>query len=150
MKKQQKTYLLLALVIIVWSIVIFQFFGYVNENEQVLPEVNYANFKPNKFTKKESYKVSVHNRDPFLGTYRVVKKATPKNKKVRKKEPIIFPQIKYKGIIVNGNSKSFIVAIDGRQKIMKLGVKTNDVKLVSGSKKEIKILYKGSYKTIKK
>ncbi|SNR15448.1 hypothetical protein [Tenacibaculum jejuense] len=151
MKKKQKTYILLVIVIIVWSVVGIQFFRYSHQYEEEIPEINYQKFQPNITAKKETYKVSIHERDPFLGTlHNSAKNKTKKKKKTTQKVPVVFPNIQYKGMISSNDNTSFIITINGKQYIMRTRVKKDDVELISGTKKEIKVLYKGKYKTIKK
>lgn len=146
MKKQSKTYLLIFAVIIVWGGIAFQLFDYVQPQEDnfpiTIPSVNKTTQKVNK---KEVYKVRKHKRDPFLGSIN-----TPQKNKVIKpfSEAINLPVIKYNGIIEGGNKKSFIVSINGKQEILKLHQKINNLTLVSANQKQIIISYKGKRKVI--
>ncbi|WP_075343325.1 hypothetical protein [Tenacibaculum agarivorans] len=149
MKKQQKTYILLVVVILIWSVVGFQFFGYLNAHTEDIPEINYKKFTPKATQKKERYKVAEHTRDPFLDKYKsVAKKKTTSNRK--KVSTIPFPNTSYQGIVMNKNSKSFIVTINGNQHIMKTGSVINGVKLVSGNSNTIRLRYQGQTKTVTK
>lgn len=150
MKKQQKTYILLTVVILIWSVVIFQFLGYLSSEEEYSTEINYKKFRPKPIQEKEVYKVAVHDRDPFLDTYKTKQKKVARKTPIKAKEVINFPRIHYIGTVKNGRSSSFIISINGSQHIMKLKAMVNDVKLISGNSKEIKLLYKGTYKTITK
>ncbi|CAL2063770.1 hypothetical protein [Tenacibaculum sp. 190524A05c] len=149
MNKQRKTYILLAAVIIIWSFVGFQFLGYLESDDEVLSEVAYKKFVPKKAKDKELYKVETHDRDPFLDKYNKPKKKIKFIPK-KKKDPVIFPQIRYKGSINNNGKLLFIVTINGSQKIVKLNQVVNEVEVVSGDNKEIKVKYKGEVKIFKK
>ncbi|WP_442267066.1 hypothetical protein ACSIGC_05035 [Tenacibaculum sp. ZS6-P6] len=151
MKKKQKTYILLVIVVVVWSVVGIQFFKYSQQQEEEIPVISYKKFKTKTVAKREVYKVSVHERDPFLGTlHKTSKNNIVKKKKISKNEPFVFPIIKYKGMIASEENTSFILVVNGNQYIMRLRSKKEDVQLISGTKKEIKVLYKGKYKTFKK
>ncbi|MFY7669777.1 hypothetical protein ACOSP6_01680 [Tenacibaculum sp. MEBiC06402] len=149
MNKQRKTYILLAAVIIIWSIVGFQIFGYLNSGEEELTEVNYKKFTPKQGKEKELYTVATHGRDPFLGRYNQPKKKIVRTVK-KEKEPIIFPRIQYKGFIKNKNKKLFILTINGAQKILQIGQVFNDVRVVSGNNREVTLKYKGEVKSFSK
>lgn len=146
MNKQRKTYILLVAVIIIWSIVGFQFLGYLNPDEEIPEEVQHNKFVPKATQEKEKYRVSPHERDPFLGKYNKPKKVVKRAIKVEK-EPVHFPQILYKGVITSGNKQLFIITVNGEQKVIRLNQSVNDLKVISGNAKEIKIKYKGEVKT---
>ncbi len=149
MNKQRKTYILLAAVVVIWSFVGFQFLGYLESDNEVLSNVDYKKFVPKEAKKKELYKVTTHARDPFLGKYN-----RPKNKvkfvPKKKKDSVAFPQIRYKGTINNNGKLLFIIAINGAQHIVKLNQTINELQVVSGNTKEVKIKCKGEVKTFSK
>ena len=147
MKKQHKTYILIAAVVIVWGVIGFQFFNYLTPNEEKSSRtVSKQNIVRKKVKKKENYVVKRHARDPFLGKLLTTPIKKTKRKKVA--EPVSFPSIIYHGIIESSKKRSFIISINGNQSILKAGQVINDIKLLSGSKKEIKISYKGNNKVI--
>ncbi|CAM1344626.1 hypothetical protein [Tenacibaculum amylolyticum] len=150
MKKQQKTYILGVVVVIVWGIVGYQIFSYANPESEEIAEIDYQKFRPKENKEKELYTVSVHERDPFLDTYKAPPKKKKGNYKPKPKTTIAFPNIVYNGMVANGNTKSFIVTINGAQQIMNRGGVANEVKLLSGTLSKIKIRYKGVTKTIVK
>lgn len=146
MKKQYKTYILIVAVLIVWGIIGVQIFNYLNPKEEALPTIE---SKQKVFRKKkehkESYTVKTHQRDPFLGKL-LVKPVVKRTKK--KAAPVVFPPIQYHGIIESGKKKSFIVSINGVQSVLKAGQTINEVRLLSGNKKQISIRYKGTNKAV--
>ncbi|TDQ21839.1 hypothetical protein [Tenacibaculum caenipelagi] len=147
MKKEHKTYILVIVVIIVWGIIGVQVFKHFTPKEVELPVANrQIVFNQNEFSKRENYTVKEHNRDPFLGKSLDAPKKQTKRKKVD--EPINFPSIIYNGMIQSGKNQSYIISINGNQNIQKIGQTINSVKLLSGSKKEIKVSYKGNSKKV--
>ncbi|AUC13864.1 hypothetical protein BTO06_01270 [Tenacibaculum sp. SZ-18] len=146
MNKQRKTYILLVAVIIIWSIVGFQFLGYVDSENELPEEIPYEKFVPKEAKEKELYTVSTHERDPFLDKYSRPKKVI-RRKEVVPKEPIIFPSILFKGIIKNGDKKLFIIEVDGVQQVFKINKVINEVQVISGTSKKIEIKYKGEIQT---
>ena len=147
MKKQHKTYTLIIAVIIVWGVIGFQIFGYLNPKEEILlPTTNKQSIARKKIKKKQNYIIKKHTRDPFLG--KTLTKPTKKGRKKKVAEPVNFPPIIYHGIIESNKRKSFIISINGNQNILKIGESISDIKLLSGNKKEVKIHYKGNNKVI--
>ncbi len=146
MNKQRKTYILLVIVIIIWSIVGFQFLGYMDSGNDLPEEIPYNEFVPKKAKEKELYTVSTHERDPFLDKYSKPKKKV-KRKVVIPQEPIIFPSILFKGIIKNGKKELFIIEVNGAQNVFKINQVINEVQVITGTSKEIKIKYKGEIRT---
>lgn len=146
MNKQRKTYILLVVVIIIWSIVGFQFFGYMDSGNESPEEREYEKFVPKKTKEKELYTVSAHKRDPFLDKYSKSRKKV-KRKVVTPQEPIIFPSILFKGIIKNGKKELFIIEVNGVQNVFKINQKIKEVQVITGTRKEIKIKYKGEIRT---
>jgi hypothetical protein len=147
MSKNQKTYLLLLVVVIVWGAVGFQFYNYYNPD---VPEVRMADsngFVPMKQTEVTSYTIEPNYRDPFLG--KLYKKPKPKSKKriVQPKPKVVFPSITYNGIIKSGKDYTFIISINGSQEIYKLKQVIKGVELIRGNDKEVKLKYQGATKT---
>ena len=147
MLKQKKTLILLTAVLVVWGIIGLQIYGYLNPDEEKLQEISTEQFNLVAKKQKETYQVKIHERDPFLG------KLLIKQKKVRKtivkKEPIIFPNILYNGIIESNKKRAFIITINGQQKEVRKGQTSNEVTLINGSAKEVLLRYKGKKQVFK-
>lgn len=149
MKKQYKTYILIIAVLIVWGIIGVQIFSYLNpKEEEELPSLVSEQKSFRKETKiRESYKVKTHQRDPFLGKI-IIKPITIKKTKKKPVEPVVFPSIIYHGIIESGKNKSFIISVNGVQNVLKVGQTMQEIRLLSGDKKQINIRYKGNTKVV--
>lgn len=148
MLKQKKILLLLVTVLIVWGIIGFQIFSYVNPEEEIFKEPSVATFKPIVKQAKETYVVKKHRRDPFLGKLLIQPKKI--KKVIRKKEPINFPTIVFNGLVESNRKKTFILTINGEQKIVKVGQVFKEVKLLKGTASEVLLNYKGKRKLYKK
>ncbi|WP_440881313.1 hypothetical protein [Tenacibaculum sp. C7A-26P2] len=148
MLKQKKILLLLVTVLIVWGIIGFQIFSYLNPEEEIFKEPSVATFKPIVKQAKETYVVKKHRRDPFLGKLLIQPKKI--KKVIRKKEPINFPTIVFNGLVESNRKKTFVLTINGEQKIVKVGQVFKEVKLLKGTASEVLLSYKGKRKLYKK
>lgn len=145
MTKQQKTYILLIAVLIVWGIIGFQIYNYLNPEEDIVETLSFEEYSPTLKKEKEIYEVKLHKRDPFLGKILVAPKVT--TVAVKKKESVIFPQILYNGLVESGNTKTFVISIDGKQTVFKLGQVVKNIKLVKANSKEVVLEYMKERKT---
>ena len=143
MTKNQKTYLLLAAVVIVWGAIGYQVYSHYTPDVPDLPTNISQKFVPDKTQKVENYTIQPDYRDPFLG--KIYKKPKPKVKKVvRKPKPqVVFPNISYNGIIKGANENAFIISINGSQEIFQKGKVMKGVELVKGDGNEITVKFKG-------
>ncbi len=148
MLKQKKILLLLVTVLIVWGIIGFQIFSYLNPEEEIFKEPSVATFKPIVKQAKETYVVKKHRRDPFLGKLLIQPKKI--KKVIRKKEPINFPTIVFNGLVESNRKKTFVLTINGEQKIVKVGQVFKEVKLLKGTASEVLLSHKGKRKLYKK
>ncbi len=147
MLKQKKTLILLVAVLVVWGIIGFQIFSYLNPEEEELQEISIEEFSPIVKKQKETYQVKIHKRDPFLGKL-LIKPKTVK-RPIVKKDPIIFPSIQYNGIVESNKKKAFVLTVNGQQKVLNKGQTFNEVKLIRGTSKEVLLSYKGKRQTFK-
>ncbi len=148
MNKNTKTYVLLGGVLLIWGIIGFRIYSALSPDEETLAFTEEITFKPKKAITKDTFTIKADYRDPFLGNFGVSskKRAT----KTTKKKTVNFPQISYTGLITDQKTKKhiFFVTIAGTQYLMKRGNQQNEVTLVSGSSKHIRVRYKGVVKTI--
>lgn len=157
MKNKKSIYILLPVVLLVWGVVIFQFFSFTTPDvvlENAVPELN---IKPFKLKERSTFSVDVNYRDPFLGKVYTakevsnVKKSVIKVKKMPKpEETIVWPTISYKGLIsdVKGKNKTFMIVISGKNHFMKVGETENEIFLKDGDKESIYVKYKGNLNII--
>jgi hypothetical protein len=147
MKKNHKTYLLLAAVVIVWGAIGFQIYRYYAPESEEIPVTTSQKFIPEKTEITKDYTITPDYRDPFLG--KLYRKPTPKKKKkiIPKPKPqVIFPNITYNGIIQGTGQNTFIISINGKQEIFQKGQVMKGVELLRGSANEITVKYQGETK----
>ncbi|MCL9806428.1 hypothetical protein NAT51_12900 [Flavobacterium amniphilum] len=158
MKSKKSIYLLLPLVLGIWGAVLYQFFSFSGEEEQLESGPSeMANLSPLKTFAVDTAEIDVNFRDPFLGgTYQPVTgnsisgnslkvKRIKKEKPVVKiKEPLVWPDIKYKGIVSDTKNKNkvFMLVINGRTYLMKIGSTESEVTLMDGDRETIDVKYK--------
>ncbi len=147
MNKQQKTYILLGAVLIIWGIIGYQFLGNFSPNTAEVVKTSSLEFIPKKITHQKGYTVLANYRDPFLGKIPAVKKKSTKRKKKAPKIKTNFPNIIYNGVF-EGSSKSFLLTINREQEIMVIGQTFKKVTLKSADKIKIKVLFNSEIKTI--
>lgn len=147
--KKNKTYLLLFAVLVIWSIIGSQMYRRLNPSIPALEKVQLKST----FVKEEAiatsfYAIQPTYRDPFLGKYPQKKKKVIKKKIVKPKSTIPFPNVVYNGMIKGNVSQSYILTINGRQEIVKLGQATQRVTLIKATMKEAVVKFEGEIKTI--
>ena len=151
MKTKRNTYILLGLVVVVWGALIYQFFSYANPDTQIEEETNFS-IKPLTIKDKDSFGIEINPRDPFLGKVYVenqIPKVAKKPKTIKVKEPIVWAQIAYKGIVSDKSAKVkvFMVIIDGKTYLMKQGDVEKEITLKDGDRESIDLMYKGELDT---
>jgi len=153
MKKQNKTYLLLAVVVGIWGIIGFKMFNAVSPDQEEIAEViSNEIFVPKELKEREMFTIAANYRDPFLGTVQAPRKKVKKKTTIKAKNKKVVPQksIQYTGFITDSSSKQkiFFVTIDGQQQMMSVSDTFQEVKLIRGTKSSIKVRYKGNTQTI--
>lgn len=146
MTKQQKTYILLLIVIVVWGIIGYQIFNQLNNQEDSISlKKEKLVYIPKERIEHKNYSVKANYRDPFLGKLPVNKKR--KTKKIVK-ETIPFPSVIYNGIIDGGAKKSYIITVSGKQEILKPNTSFKGVTLLNATNKSATVKFKGVIKKI--
>lgn len=156
MKNKKRIYLLLALVIAIWGMIIYQFLGYSTASTEDIPTQNFSLLPEINYTEPDTTAIHIDYRDPFSG------KLDQKNEKPvaivsngnknyatkidEEKETVI----NYKGIVsdLNDKIKVFMIIIDGNTYLMKQGDVEEDVKLIKGNRESITIKHRGKLNTI--
>jgi hypothetical protein len=150
MKKKKNTYLLLALVLLIWGVLIYRVVSYTNPE---LPQSNAPeNFtlRPLEVKEKETFSIDVNYRDPFLG--KMYAPAAPT--KPRQKQKVIvqveWPSVIYKGIVSDSKDKKkvFLLIVNGRPQMMKEKETVDGILLKSGNRQSVTVKYKGDLTTI--
>ena len=159
MKSKKSIYILLPIVLLIWGLVIYQFFSFSNEQ---IPETTTIDFssKSLNLKKRDSFSIEVTNRDPFLGKLTSEKKAIthsttsnqPKTNTtaVKKVNEIVWPDITYKGIVSDTKEKVkvFMIIINGETFFMRKGQQEQEVTLKDGDRETIYVIYKKQLKVV--
>jgi hypothetical protein len=145
--KNTKTYLLLAVVLLIWGIIGCKIYNALSPDTPEPRQFTAIKFNPQVKSEKDTFSISAGYRDPFLGTMpkkRITKVSKPKKKEVLKRA------ISFTGSIINKNANSsiFFVTIEGAQFLMKPGQSHKEVTLVNGTAKNIRVRYSGITETI--
>lgn len=121
------------------------------ETPKVVLQDSLVAFNPKNITSVDTFSIKTIVRDPFLGTLLVKHKANSSMKQPAITN-VIWKPIVYHGMISNQNSKTrvFIVSIDNKQHLIKLGQAIDEVKLIKGTASNVLMSYKGIKKTFKK
>lgn len=157
MKNKKSIYILLPIVLLIWGIVIFQFFSFTTSDNIVDNKSNEFNIKPLKVAVRDTFSINVNYRDPFLGKIyapnsKIKTKSTNSTIKKQSKQEnaIVWPIIKYKGLISDTKNKTkiFILIISGQNYYMKIGDTANEIFLKSGDNESVYVKYKGNLNLI--
>lgn len=155
MKNKKNIYILLPIVLLIWGAVLYQFFTFTSGEQEQVQSTEVA-IKPFKIKDKDTFKISINNRDPFLGgissseNSTKVKKTITTNKTPKIKEEMQWPEVSYKGIVSDNKEKVkvYMLIINGKTYLMKKGEQQEEVKLKDGDRETIYALYKGDLKVI--
>jgi len=153
MKSKKSIYVLLPLVLFIWGTIIYKFFSYTNESVYVVQD-NEVSIKPLQIKQKDTFTIKMNSRDPFTGT--LINEAVSKPNHIvtrtsqEGKEELIWPMIKYKGIVsdVKDKVKIYMLIIEGRTFLMRKGQKENDILLKDGDKEMVYLKYKDDSKVV--
>ena len=147
MNKQQKTYGLLIAVLVIWGLIGYQIYTRLNTSTPELNAftVHQSTFKKQQANENSFYEVKTEYRDPFLGKF--PKKKETIKRVLKPKQIVTFPNVIYNGII-QGNTKSYILTINNKQKLIKLGQELLGVKLLNANSKQVVVKFQGIKKTI--
>lgn len=151
MKNKKSIYILLPIVLLIWGILIYQFFSFSVPDESLEKASTEFNIKPFKVKERTPFSINVAYRDPFLGKMYAVPVKNPKKsdvgikKQTKPEEILVWPTILYKGTISDAKQKNklFMMVIDGHNFYMKKGDTENEVFLKDGDKESVYVKYKG-------
>lgn len=157
MKNKKNIYILLPVVLLIWGVVLFQFFSFSMSGEVITTASPEFDIKPFKLKERTSFLIDVNYRDPFLGSvYSPEKDPKTIPQKVQEKrvpkpeETIVWPVIQYKGMLSDPKEKNkrFMLVISGKNYFMKTGDTQDEIFLKEGDKESIYVRYKGNLNLI--
>ena len=157
MKSKKSIYFLLPIVLLIWGMLIYQFFSYTSP-EVIDVQEELPLFVKIDYKEPDTTTLDINHRDPFTGKLENTnRKASSSNVKAANQPktqilstPEVQTQIEYKGIVsdVANKKKVFMVIIDNQTFLMKQGDKENEVELINGNRESITIKLKGKKKNI--
>jgi type II secretory pathway component PulC len=153
LKNKTKTYALLVLVFTIWGIIGFKMFSAIKP--EIPEQVNQQStilFIPKTDISGDVFSIQPSERDPFLGTLYTKKQTKKKSKSKVEKQELVWVPIVYHGIVSSSNNKEgiYILSIQGKQHLVKIGQTINNVKLLRATRTEILVQFKGVRKFIAK
>ena len=149
MKKQQKTTLLLLLVLAIWGVLGFKIVSSLSPDAPELSSDSLENsFTPVASVERDTFSIAANYRDPFLGTLPKSRKA--KSKRQVKAQELPDKEVTYSGFITdnNTNKKIFFISVDGQQQMLSKREQFHGVTLLSGDENKIKIKYNGKTRSV--
>ncbi len=156
MKNKKSIYILLPIVLLIWGMLIYQFFSFSVSEDPLENASMEFNIKPFKLKERTPFSINVAYRDPFLGKMYAVpvanlqKSVVGIKKQTKPEETVVWPAIYYKGMIsdVKQKNKVFMMVIDNHDFFMKKGDTENEVFLKDGDKESVYVKYKGNLNLI--
>ncbi|WP_025741255.1 hypothetical protein [Aquimarina pacifica] len=154
LKGKKGLYILLPIVALVWGAIIMQVVGAFSDQDPVLVDSNIdMTVVPIKTKERDTFTLSVIERDPFLGTlYQPKKKIVAAISKPKVKKPaLVWPSITYKGVVSGQNTGQaiYLIEINGNDELMRVKQTLSDVRLVKGFSNSVRLQYKGKTKDFK-
>lgn len=146
LKGKKGLYILAPLVAFIWGAIIFQVVDAFSEDDPIALDTTTLSFATIETKEREKFTIGTIERDPFLGTMYRPKKMIKKTPKPGIKKPkVVWPSIKYKGLVSGKNSATiiYLIEINGTDQLMKLNDSFSEAKLIKGSTSFVKLRYKG-------
>jgi hypothetical protein len=162
MKNKKLLYLLVPLVLLLWSTIVFKIINQVNQSgDSNTPIYVEANCKPEK-TEVDTFRLIAHYSDPFLDRDRIASEDyyTPSTnirlndlpKSLAPATVVTWPLIRYGGMILNKTNGNyvFLVEINKTNHLTRKGDQIGEVKITNVFKDSIIVMFKNQTKTILK
>ncbi len=151
MKNKKSIYILLPAVLLIWGMVVYNFIGWspAGTPETFTPDAIAT--QPVAIPKRDTTLIDVRYRDPFLGKMYSAPKApadAPKRKE-KAKETLLWPAIKYKGVVSDNDNKRkvYMVVINGQTYLMHEKETQQEIILYKGDRQSVTLQYKGKKDT---
>lgn len=146
-----KILILLTIALIIWGRIAYR---YINGESPNTPQVNtqdiVVSYKPKTYKLADTFTIAYPDRDPFLGI--LASRKTKASKKQTQSSKLKSPKynIVYKGLVKQQqtNNEIFVVEINNTQHLLKQGQSIQDVKLLGGNSKKIKLLVNGKQQIV--
>lgn len=153
MKNKKNILILLPIVVIIWGAVAYQIYNYLDVDDEPPLEIQQSVIKPLQIKKQDTIAINTSYRDPFLDKTYSARMNTPKITRISEKPKtsmIQWPSISYKGIVSDTKDKNkvFMLIIDGKTSLLKIGQAENDIRLKSGDRSSVTVTFKGQSSSI--
>ncbi len=152
LKGKKALYILLPLVALIWGAIVVQVIGAFSDDDPVRTGVTSVNITPVKTKEREKFTLGTVDRDPFLGTLYQPKKKKRKSTTPRvKKTKLVWPSIRYKGVVSGQNSANaiYLIEINGTDQLMNLKQTIDGITLQRGKSGSVSLRYKKIIKEFK-
>lgn len=151
MKSKRNVYILLFLVLLIWGVLGYRLFSYINKSEQNVESGTPQNFNTIDYKEPDYVKIEVNYRDPFTGETpegnqnqlsKRVNENNLSNIDVSDNIPIPEKVILYKGLVSDTSDKKkvFMLSINGKTYLLSQGQKEDNIKVISGNAKQIVVV----------
>lgn len=163
MKNKKLVYLLLFLTVVVWGMIFYRIFNYVNENST--PELSMKTKKISTDTAgvyMDTFNLILNYRDPFLGSNTIQRNdegkktnsvitAKKQDTKEVKSSTAKWPVLSYGGIVKNEGTKNMVIIlnINGKSHLMKPGEVIKDCELLNVYRDSATVRFNGETKTVR-
>ena len=152
MKNKVITYLLLAIVLIVWGIIFNKVFKVNNEELFVYSKTNVTK-NSDTLIPIQKYQLKLNYTEPFLGTSNQVKKQiTSKPKVLKLNTPFPIENFSYLGMIKNTRKKSTLAIVKwkGLEAYLAIGEKIDNIQVIKIDNSFVELRVDGvNYKVMK-
>ncbi|TSE06680.1 hypothetical protein [Aquimarina algiphila] len=151
LKGKKALYILLPLVALIWGAIIVQVVDAFSDDDPVSLGTTSVDIKPLKTKEREKFTLGIVERDPFLGTLYQPKKKESKPRSRVKKVDLVWPSIRYKGVVSGQNSAKaiYLIEINGTDQLMNLRQTIDGITLQRGKSSSVLLRYKGKTKDFK-
>ncbi len=149
LKGKKGLYILLPLVVFIWGAIIYQITDAFSDNDTVIPKASTVTFSKIESKNRDLFTISTIERDPFLGTmYKPKKELVKKSIAKPKRQALIWPTVRYKGLVTGEQNANaiYLIEINGVDQLMKRNEVVSEIKLLKGTSSWIQLRYKGKTK----
>jgi hypothetical protein len=152
-KNKKFLYILLPLTVLIWSLIIYNLLKNYFPKEKPYYEFDKGSIEINRNVVLDTFTLINNYKDPFLSSAPIIKESVdklivlPKNN-----ETVIWPEIYYKGNIINHISKKIIVnvQINKRDYLIKESEIIDELQLIKINEDSVLFRYKNLTKWIKR
>lgn len=166
MKSKRIRYILVFLVIIVWSVIFYRIYNYVGEQKDFIPDFSEQKLQQDKSSANDTFSIIANYRDPFLETGNYYEQSTNKpiqnntNNSIKIQNDNLpastatlrWPSIIFGGIVVNKGSNQTVglIKLNQIQYIVQTKQIVENIEIVKIFNDSIIIRFSNEIKTIKK